>query len=244
MKEITAKLARKYNDLNFGDEDQLRSFFEGFSSVSTEALEILVSGRSLVLFLNDVAVLDDECFELLSRIRGKSLELNGISKISKKQAECLSKAELDDLHLGRFNCEDAHIINLLLQCCGDCLSIGIKGRNLEILRAMIDYEGALILPGVCSVGIEESEIIQSFRCSSLTLHGLTEIDSQPLRNLLEMKLFHDDRGCLDIDNVLESNLNADAIKVIEESDKDFFSLQYDGMGKKLKDGDYELTLHD
>lgn len=27
MKEITADLAREYNDLNFEDEDQLRSFF-------------------------------------------------------------------------------------------------------------------------------------------------------------------------------------------------------------------------
>lgn len=244
MKEITAELARKYNDLNFQDENQLRSFFEGFSSISTEALEILVSGYQDVLFLNDVAVLDDECFELLSRIRGKGLELDGVSKISKRQAECLIRAELYDLHLGSFNCEDAYVINLLLQCSCDCLSIGTKGRNLEVLRALIDYEGALFLPGVCSVGIEESEIIQSFRCSSLTLHGLTGIEAQPLRNLLEMKLFHEDQGSLDIDNVLECNLSPDAIKVLEGSDIDGFSILYNGMGKALKDGDYEGRLHD
>jgi hypothetical protein len=172
--------------------------------------------------------------------------LNGISEISKKQAECLSMGESYDLYLGRFNCEDPDIINLLMQGSAyDPFSIGINGRNLEVLRALIDYEGALLLPGVCSVGIEESEIIQSFRCSHLTLHGLTEIDSQPLRNLLEMKMLHEDQGSLNIDNVLKCNLNADAIKVLEESDIDFFSLQYDGIGKKISDGNFDETkLHD
>lgn len=50
IKEITAELAQKYNDLSFEDEDQLRSFFEGFSSVSAEALEILVKGYQKVFF--------------------------------------------------------------------------------------------------------------------------------------------------------------------------------------------------
>jgi hypothetical protein len=244
MKEITVEFAREYNDLNFEDEGQLRSFFEGFSLIATDALEILVKGCQDELYLNDIRMLDDESFELLSQIRGKSLALNGISEISYKQAECLSRAEWDDLHLRRFNCEDAHIINLLLQGSPDVLSLGINGHSLVALRALEDFEGSLSLPNVCRVGVEESEIIKSFMCSTLTLHGLSEIEAQPIRNLFEMKMFDGDDGRLDIDNVLESNLSADAIRVLEESDIDVFSLWYDGIGKRVRDGNFDETkLH-
>ena len=164
--EIAKRFLRKWQDL------------DTFTSIETDAAEMLSKCKREELALDGLANLSDAAAEGLSKHKGDWLGLNGLTSLSGAAAKSLSKHK-GDLHLnGLTSLSDAAAEGLSKHKGEDLYLNGMTSLSDAAAESLSKHKGDLYLNGLTSLSDAAAEGLRRHG-GSLYLEGLTSLSDSP-----------------------------------------------------------------